>query len=376
MLWSLVSFLVSFLLCFFIIRYGFTNNSNNSAIFDSANGEPQKFHSKPTPRIGGVAIWGGFIAASVILFFQKNELTNLFVMILLCSTPLFAIGTAEDLTKKIAPMVRFSVALVSALLSFFLMDVRITRLDIIVLDDLLRFLPLSLFITILAIAGFSNAVNLIDGFNGLASGVSMIILIGLAYVAFKVNDTFLLFLSIVIIAAVLGFFIWNYPRGLIFLGDAGAYIIGFFISVISILLVARHHQVSPWFPMLLLIYPVWETLFSIYRRKFKKGYPLTKADILHFHSLVYKRITRENSSTSIYFWGITFISFIPAVIFWQKSLILQVCTFLWIVMYLSLYRKIVHFETPKYLKYLAKQLGSNNSISPKKTRDISKTELR
>jgi len=297
-------------------------------------------------------------------------------MILLCSTPLFAIGTAEDLTKKIAPMVRFSVALVSALLSFFLMDVRITRLDIIVLDDLLRFLPLSLFITILAIAGFSNAVNLIDGFNGLASGVSMIILIGLAYVAFKVNDTFLLFLSIVIIAAVLGFFIWNYPRGLIFLGDAGAYIIGFFISVISILLVARHHQVSPWFPMLLLIYPVWETLFSIYRRKFKKGYPLTKADILHFHSLVYKRITRENSSTSIYFWGITFISFIPAVIFWQKSLILQVCTFLWIVMYLSLYRKIVHFETPKYLKYLAKQLGSNNSISPKKTRDISKTELR
>lgn len=204
----------------------------------------------------------------------------------------------------------------------------------------------------------------------------MIILIGLAYVAFKVNDTFLLFLSIVIIAAVLGFFIWNYPRGLIFLGDAGAYIIGFFISVISILLVARHHQVSPWFPMLLLIYPVWETLFSIYRRKFKKGYPLTKADILHFHSLVYKRITRENSSTSIYFWGITFISFIPAVIFWQKSLILQVCTFLWIVMYLSLYRKIVHFETPKYLKYLAKQLGSNNSISPKKTRDISKTELR
>ncbi|MCS7202986.1 MAG: glycosyltransferase, partial [Thermodesulfovibrio sp.] len=170
-------------------------------------------------------------------------------------------------------------------------------------------------------------------------------------------DMFILFSCIVLIAAIIGFFVWNYPRGLIFLGDSGAYIIGFFIAVISVLIVKRNPQVSAWFPMLLVIYPVWETLFSIYRRKIKKGYSPGKADRLHFHSLVYKRIlkwalgpkdakymTRRNSATSVYLWGLTFISFVPAVLFWQKTLLLQICTFLWILMYIWLYRKIVRFK--------------------------------
>lgn len=354
----LISFLVSFLLCFFIIRY-----LHSHITADPVKGGPQKFHVKSTPRIGGVAVLGGITAGALIFFLQKKDFAGSFAIILLCSGIVFTGGLLEDLTKKISPKVRLLFCIIAALLAFFIADVKLSRLDIIFVDDLLGFLPVSLIITTVAIAGVSNAINIIDGFNGLASGVSMIILAGLAYVAFKVNDMFLLFSSVVLISAIFGFFIWNYPRGLIFLGDGGAYLTGFFIAVISVLLVRRHQEVSAWFPMLLVVYPVWETLFSMYRRKFKKGCSPGEADILHFHSLVYKRIvkwafgqrdakylTRRNSTTSVYLWAVTFISFVPAVLFWNKTLILQICTFLWIFMYVWLYRRIVRFKCPRIFR--------------------------
>ncbi|MEN2995349.1 MAG: glycosyltransferase [Thermodesulfovibrio sp.] len=345
--------MASLLICFLIIRY---SHLYGHIILDPVKGGPQKFHTKPTPRIGGVAVFGGIAAGTIVFYLQDKDFKELFAIIFICSLPLFLGGLAEDLTKKISAKIRLLLCIVSALLVCFIADVRIVRFDLL-FDDLLKFLPVSLIITTLAIAGFSNAINIIDGFNGLASGVSIIILTGLAYVAFKVNDMFILFSCTVLIAAIAGFFVWNYPRGLIFLGDSGAYLIGFFIAVISVLLVKRNPQVSSWFPMLLVVYPVWETLFSIYRRKIKKGYSPSKADRLHFHSLVYRRIlkwafgpkdakylTRRNSTTSVYLWGLTFISFIPAVLFWQQTLILQICTVLWILMYVWLYRKIVRFK--------------------------------
>ena len=73
-------------------------------------------------------------------------------------------------------------------------------------------------------------------------------------------------MMICLAGATAGFLVWNYPRGLIFAGDGGAYLWGVVIAMASVLLVQRHALVSPWFPMLLLIYPVWETLFSIYRK--------------------------------------------------------------------------------------------------------------
>ncbi|MCX7725081.1 MAG: glycosyltransferase [Thermodesulfovibrio sp.] len=353
----IISFLVSLLICLLIIRYSHLHSHITS---DPVKGGPQKFHTKPTPRIGGVAIFGGILAGTVIFFLQHKEFTGLFAIVLICALPLFLGGLAEDLTKKTSAKIRLILCIISAILAYFLVDAKIIRLDTILIDDLLIFLPISLIITTIAIAGVSNAINIIDGFNGLASGVSIIILTGLAYVAFKINDMFILFSCIVLIAAIIGFFVWNYPRGLIFLGDSGAYLIGFFIAVISVLIVKRNPQVSAWFPMLLVIYPVWETIFSVYRKKILRGTSPFHPDPLHLHMLVYKRIlkwalgpkdakyiTRRNSATSVYLWGLTFIAFVPAVLFWQKTLLLQICTFLWILMYVWLYRKIVRFKIHK-----------------------------
>ncbi|MDW7972290.1 MAG: glycosyltransferase [Thermodesulfovibrio sp.] len=350
--------MVSLLICFLIIRYRHLHSHITS---DPVKGGPQKFHIKSTPRIGGLAVLGGITAGAIVFYLQNKDFKEVFALILICSLPLFLGGVTEDLTKKISAKVRLLLCIVSALLVYFIADVKIVRFDLLLFDDLLELMPLSLLITTVAIVGFSNAINIIDGFNGLASGVSIIILTGLAYVAFKVNDIFILFSCIVLIVAIIGFFIWNYPRGLIFLGDSGAYLIGFFIAVISVLLsVKRNPQVSTWFPMLLVIYPVWETIFSVYRKKILRGTSPFHPDPLHLHMLVYKRIlkwtlgskdakyiTRRNSATSVYLWGLTFIAFVPAVLFWQKTLLLQICTFLWILMYVWLYRKIVRFKIHK-----------------------------
>ncbi len=83
---------------------------------------------------------------------------------------------------------------------------------------------------------------------------------------------------------------YNYPRGLVFLGDGGAYLIGFWVASLSVLLVYRHQEISPSFALLINIYPIIETLFSIYRRRIHQGKCPGQADRLHFHTLIYRRL--------------------------------------------------------------------------------------
>ncbi len=101
--------------------------------------------------------------------------------------------------------------------------------------------------------------------------VAIISLLVIGYAAFKANDLVLASSCLIVIGAIGGFFIWNYPRGLIFLGDGGAYLIGYLIATLSILLVIRNPSVSPWFALLVNAYPIFETLFIIWRRKVHQG---------------------------------------------------------------------------------------------------------
>lgn len=99
----------------------------------------------------------------------------------------------------------------------------------------------------------------------------VITLLAIGYIGYVVGDSLIIFSSFTMAAAILGFFIWNYPRGLIFLGDGGAYIIGFWVALLSVVLVFRYENISPWFALLVNGYPILETLFTIYRRKIHQG---------------------------------------------------------------------------------------------------------
>lgn len=321
----------------------------------------QKFHAVPVPRIGGIPVMAGLVAGVLILASLTGS--SLGLLLLAVAQPAFIAGLAEDLTKRVGPLARLLATFLAAALGFWLLDACLSRLDLPGVDQLLAsHWLLSLLFTVFAVGGVAHSINIIDGYNGLAGMVSVFVLMALAYVAFKVHDPQLMGLCFAATGAVLGFFLWNFPRGAIFAGDGGAYLIGFLIAELSVLLVARHSEVSPWFPLLLVIYPVFETLFSIYRRKFLQGRPVGAPDALHLHQMVYKRLvrwmvgskearhmTRRNSMTSPYLWALSSLSVVPAMLFWNNSLVLIACAGLFVLTYLYLYRMIVRFHSPRWM---------------------------
>ena len=146
---------------------------------------------------------------------------------------------------------------------------------------------------------------------------------------------------------------------MLFAGDGGAYLWCVVIAVCSIMLVKRNADVSPWFPMLLLIYPVWETFFSIYRKAARGSSPGV-ADALHFHQLIYRRIVRgvfhddearrmlmRNNRTSPYLWSFIVLTVVPAVLFWRYSWVLLAFCVLFAVSYVVAYVGLVRFKVPR-----------------------------
>src|SRR5262249_25052477 len=155
---------------------------------------------------------------------------------------------------------------------------------------LLKWAPFGIAFTMFAVGGVANSINIIDGYNGLAGGHAVIVLAAMAGVSALGADTFLVASPLAIIGALLGVFAWNYPRGKMFLGDGGAYLLGFWLGELSVLLVVRHPEISPWFPMLLLVYPIFETLYSMYRRKVVGGLSPGQPDRMHLHQVIYGRL--------------------------------------------------------------------------------------
>ena len=358
----LVAFAVSVCVSLLIVRSG---SLHAHVSMDHDVSGPQKFHARPVPRIGGVGIVLAFVLASSLLFGADRKDALAAMALLACGIPAFAAGLAEDLTKRVSPRVRLLAVVVSALLAAWFLQAVISHTDIPGLDWVVAWPVGAIVVTVFAVAGIANSINIIDGFNGLASMCVVIMLGALAYVAFQVGDPLVSAMALAGIGAVLGFFLWNFPAGLIFLGDGGAYFLGFMVAELSIMLLVRNPgEVSPLFPLLVCVYPVFETLFSIYRRRFIRAVPPSMPDGIHLHSLIYRRVmrwavgnrsakalTRRNSMTSPYLWALCMLSVIPALLFWNNTSALAVFLLLFGVSYVALYWRIVRFKSPRWLLF-------------------------
>jgi UDP-N-acetylmuramyl pentapeptide phosphotransferase/UDP-N-acetylglucosamine-1-phosphate transferase len=360
MAYLIISFLASLIACLLVIRSGH-RHSRFSA--DSDLSGPQKFHHRPVPRVGGIAIVVGLLVGTIGATFQTTADAGSVWLLLASGSVAFAAGIVEDLTKKVSPRMRLFATAVSAAIALWLLDSTILRTAIAPVDFVTSNIPyLASALTILVVAGIANSVNIIDGFNGLASMCVIMMMAAIGYVAFLLGDTFLVLASLMGVGAVLGFFLWNYPAGLIFLGDGGAYFLGFWVAELGLMLIHRHSEVSTLFPLLLCSYPIFETLFSIYRRKFVRGVAVGAPDGIHLHTLVYRRLMRraigaqnarvltsQNSMTSPYLWSLCALTIIPAVLWWNNTAALTGFILLFIVTYIGLYWRIVRFKTPKWL---------------------------
>ncbi|AEG91965.1 glycosyltransferase family 4 protein [Ramlibacter tataouinensis] len=353
--------------CAVLLRYGRRSARRYSLHM------PQRFHAGHVPRLGGAAM---IVACTVGWVWMVIAQQWFGVPTGIPYEPMFAFslwivatvaavgGVAEDVSHRLGARWRLGFTLVAGVAAAWLLGLRIDGLGLAAVDrvwDNSRWAPLVL--AVFAVAGLPHAFNLIDGYNGLAGIVATICCLALAYVALQVGDRQLAAVVLVLAGATAGFLVWNYPRGLIFAGDGGAYLWGVVIAVTAILLVQRHPQVSPWFPMLLLIYPVWETVFSIYR-KLIRGQSPGVADALHFHQLIYRRIVRgvfdednearrmlmRNNRTSPYLWGFTILTVVPAVLFWQNTYVLMAFCLLFVISYIYAYVSIVRFKVPRWVK--------------------------
>ncbi len=282
-----VAFCVSALLGFALLGMEYLGRG---LFADSPSGSAHKVHRYAVPRLGGVLIFAGLLAALLIgiPFDVVNTTTGLLLVV--CALPVFASGLVEDIAGGVPPRVRLVFSFASALLAMWLLDAFVNRLDLPGIDNLPSFAPVAVLFTLVAVGGVTQSLNIIDGLNGLAGGISVLVLGALTNVSYLVGDHELAQISIATLGAVLGFLIWNYPSGQMFCGDGGAYLLGFVIAEISVLLVARHPQVAAWFPLLLLSYPIWETVFSMYRRRILRRRSAASADRLHLHTLMYKRL--------------------------------------------------------------------------------------
>ncbi len=370
MLLFMLSFAVAAISTLLIIR-----SSHRHARFsaDTDFRGPQKFHTRAVPRVGGIGIAFGLLAAVVALEFVQGESQQRFAaLLLICGMPAFASGLFEDISKRVEPRYRLVATAVSALLAVFVVGGTINRTDLWGLDLIASYAVGAACLAVFATAGIAHAVNIIDGFNGLASMCVVMILLAINYVANQVDDSLVATLALTGAGAVLGFFIWNFPGGLIFLGDGGAYFLGFYVAELGILLLARNSSVSPLCPLLISIYPVFETLFSMYRRKFVRGRSMGLADGVHLHSLVYRRLlrwavgsqdakilTRRNSMTAPYLWFVCGLGIAPAVTWWNNSRVLGAFIVLFAISYVLLYASILRFRSPRWLV-----LGGRRPTSP------------
>lgn len=270
---------------------------------DHPHGGPQKLHVEATARVGGVAIALGLLAGlvSVHLSATGGLRTQLLgyqaVWLIAAAAPLFLLGLVEDVSSAVSIRLRLVAALAAGALAWGMGGVRISQLHLPLLDQLLVSIPFFSFcLTVVAVGGLVHAMNIVDGVNGLLAGIALLMLGAVALVAGRFNEPVLLLIAALGMAAALGFVLFNFPKGRLFCGDAGAYLLGYLAAVLLVLLVLEQPALSPWFAMAVVIHPVTETLYSAWRRA-RSGLSPTAPDVQHMHSLWSARLRVIERST-------------------------------------------------------------------------------
>jgi len=317
---------------------------------DTDSGD-QHHHTHPTPRVGGIAIAAGLLAT---WFMAGDSGRTILGPMLLAAIPAFAAGLLEDITKRVSAMVRLAATFVSAFLACYLARVVMRHTGLPPLDWLLSFTPLAALFTAIAVAGVANAFNIIDGFNGLAAGAAAIMLGALGMLAWSQGDASLSTVCMVLACVALGFGAINWPYGHIFMGDGGAYLLGFIVAWLAVLLPARNPHISGWATLLICAYPVLEVAFSVNRRRKRHGHSATRADRAHLHHFIHRRLIRklfpkasarlQNGLTSPLCWLLAALPAGWAIVFHDNNPMLALGFAVAIVTYGAIYARLTQFR--------------------------------
>lgn len=274
---ALASLSMSILLIF-LAKYKSNSRTDLNAV--------QTSHLRPTSRLGGIAVAFGIFVG--IVTFQGKDI-SVILEIAICATPVFVAGVLEDIGLRVSARGRLIASICSSAVAIGLFGISIAHLGFPELDFIIQNSVVASLLTIIALAGICHAFNIIDGLHGLCGFASIIIGAALAQVAVNAGQPELAQVIWVVLAAVAGFLALNYPRGLLFLGDSGAYVIGFALGCMAVHLMVYNGDVSPWALLLVFFWPIADTLLALSRRV-NRGSSALIADRMHFHQVMMRTL--------------------------------------------------------------------------------------
>ena len=242
----------------------------------------RRMHKKPTPRIGGLAIIFGFTVATLCFGQPSRQLYGT-----LAGAAIIAVMGVIDDCKNLPAKLKFVIQIIAALVVVFAGDIKI---DVFTNPNFLSDNPywvlpewLSVTLTVIWIVFITNAVNFIDGLDGLAAGVSAIMSISLVFISIRVGEYSIAILGIALMGSCFGFLPFNFNPAKIFMGDTGSTFLGFMLATLSIQGVFKSYAVISFaVPLLILGLPLFDALFAMIRRILRGQSPMT-ADRGHLH---------------------------------------------------------------------------------------------
>ena len=262
----------------------------------------RKIHKLPIPRLGGLAIYGAFLLGYILY----GDVTTQMLSILIGSFLIILVGFIDDI-KPVRAMYKFLVQIVASLIVVIYGQIYFTEITFLGLHLVFSKLT-SYILSTFFILAISNAINLIDGLDGLSSGISSIYFLTIAIIAFILNKTggLDIILSLIMLGSTLGFLVHNFPPAKTFVGDSGSVFLGFMISVIALLGFKVATLTSLVIPITILAIPILDTVMAILRR-ILKGESIGTPDKEHFHHQLLKmKFTPRVSILIIYSINIIF----------------------------------------------------------------------
>lgn len=359
-----------------LIVYTVNYRKDYAVGLDNNGGAIQRMHSTPVPRIGGLAIFASMVFTALYGSSTNAEWSALYSSLIMSVFFVFVGGLAEDLTGRVTPIIRMVFMMAAVVFTVYVLNSMnmVRNLEHETLNQVLHYDVAAFIVTCFAVVGISNAYNMIDGYNGLSSSTVIVNAFGLWYLGHALGDFNTMFCAAMLIAAVFGFFVFNYPFGKVFLGDGGSYTIGFMISIISLNLVGHHvSNISPFTVLLLAAYPFTEAIFTIFRRKFIHRTSAMQPDCLHLHQLIFSRCFHEQMSLlqrNARVMPTALVMMLPqticAIIWYNNTMMILVSLVAYWLFYIYVYVMLVKFKTPMLFKFvtfvLAKQRHVNSDL--------------
>ena len=299
----------------------------------------QKIHGDYTPPYGGIVIFV-FFYLNLFLFYKDSVLIENYILI--PAILIFISGSIEDIYGTISPVIRFLTIFISSIM-FVSLSKSLPIIDFWILGNFINenYIVKILFFSI-GLTALSNGTNMIDGMNGLSGFTILTILLSII-IFLKFNDNIeILFNELLfLICLIIIFLIFNFPLGKIFLGDGGAYWLGW-LSGSVLILIFSNNSYNTWIPVLIIFYPIMEVVFSTLRKLLQKKNPL-KPDLLHLHLKLYN-LLKGPIQRSKKFNSFTTLCLMP---FWSMPLL----TIIWVIYYAHIAIGFIIFMSLLYIIY-------------------------